>query len=55
MTLPLAGAAGLEPCTVEGAVEAFMAAMVKMYRYERREELSSLRQAKVAVGLSGTK
>jgi hypothetical protein len=25
MTLPLAGAAGLEPWTVEGAVEAFMA------------------------------
>jgi hypothetical protein len=38
MTLPLAGAADLEPCTVEGAVEAFMAAMVKMCRYERREE-----------------
>ncbi len=30
MTLPLAGAAGLEPCAVEGAVEV---AIVLMYRY----------------------
>lgn len=52
ITLPLAGAAGLEPCTVEGAVEALMVAIC---RYARREEWWSLRQAKVAVGLSGTK
>jgi hypothetical protein len=39
ITLPLAGAADLEPCTVDGAVEVFMADMVKvcMCRYEKRK------------------
>jgi hypothetical protein len=35
MTLPLAGAAGLEPCAVEEAVEV---AIVRMYRYCLKRE-----------------
>lgn len=48
MTLPLAGALGLLPWAAVGAVEVFMAAMVGVYRYERRGNALE-RQAKVAL------